>query len=249
MEVKLATLAIPRRKTSLWSILALLAAPATGLAVYSYLSYVRSQIPIAGKLVPLVVAANDIDPGTVLEEKLVRVANHPEKYLPDGAISRPALVLGRVVTVPVFASEPITSRKLGAKGGISSVVPAGMRAYSLPVSSGLGVVPKPGDRLDVIVTLPREVLGEATTIIALRGREVASAGISDRSAFGKVGEQLGIEETEKRGLAVTLFVTPDEAQKLAMAESLGRITVVLAPAKPEDQGKSAPVHPGDLGSR
>ncbi len=246
----MATLAIPRRKTSLWSVLALLAAAATGLAVYSYLSYVRSQVPIAGKLVPLVVAANDIEPGTVLEDSLVRVADHPEKYLPEGAISRPATVIGRVVTVPVFKSEPITSRKLGEKGGISSIVPSGMRAYSLPVSSGLGVIPKPGDRLDVIVTLPREVLGEPTTIIALRGREVASAGISDRSTFGKVGDRLGIEEDSgKAGLSVTLFLTPEEAQQLAMAESLGRITVVLAPDKTEDEGKRPPVRPGDLGSR
>ena len=246
----MATLAIPRRKTSLWSILAVLAAAATGLAVYSYLSYVRSQVPIAGKLVPLVVAADDLEPGTVVEEGLIRVADHPEKYLPEGAISRPALVMGRVLTVPVFKSEPITLRKLGSKGGISSIVAAGMRAYSLPVSSGLGVVPKPGDRVDVIVTLPREVLGEPTTIIALRGREVATAGVSENSAFGKVGEQLGIEENaNKAGLSVTLFVTPEESQQLAMAESLGRITVVLAPANAEDEGKRPPVRPGDLGSR
>lgn len=247
----MATLAIPRRKSSLWSALAVLAAAATGLAVYSYLSYVRSQVPIAGKLVPLVVAADDLGPGTAIEEGMIRVADHPEKYLPEGAISRPALVIGRALTVPVFKSEPITSRKLGTKGGISSIVPAGMRAYSLPVSSGLGVIPKPGDRVDVIVTLPREVLGESTTIIALRGREVASAGVSENSAFGKVGEQLGIDENAggKAGLSVTLFVAPEEAQQLAMAESLGRITVVLAPANADAEGKRPPVRPGDLGSR
>jgi pilus assembly protein CpaB len=245
--VKLATLALPRRKTSLWSVVAVLTAAATGLAVYSYLSYVRSQVPLAGKLVPLVVAATDLDPGTVIQKEMVKVASHPEKYMPPAALTTLRAVVARSLTVPVFEGEPITARKLGQKGGISSIVPPGLRAYSLPVTSGLAVTPKAGDRVDVIVTLPREVLGEPTTVMALRGKEVASAGITDRSAFGKVDEQLGIEDTEARGLAITLFVTPEEAQKLAMAESLGRITVVLAPSDPEEAAGRESIRPGDLG--
>jgi pilus assembly protein CpaB len=243
----MATLALPRRKTSLWSVMAVLTATAAGLAVYSYLSYVRSQVPIAGKLVPLVVAAIDLEPGTVLQKEMVKVTSHPEKYLPEAALSTLDEVVARSLAMPVFQGEPITERKLGQKGGISSIVPPGLRAYSLPVTSGLAVTPKPGDRVDVIVTLPREVLGEPTTVMALRGKEVATAGITDRSAFGKVGEQLGIEDTEARGLAITLFVTPEEAQQLAMAESLGRITVVLAPSKPEDAAGRQSTRPGDLG--
>lgn len=244
----MSTLALPRRRASLWGIAAMLAAVLTGLLVYSYLSYIRSQIPRTGKLVPLVVAAHDLEPGTTLDQGAIRITDHPDKYLPVGALSSQSRVLGRVLALPVFEGEPITVRKLGAKGGQSSIVPAGMRAYSLAAGSGLAVVPKPGDRVDVIVTLPREVLGTPTTVVALRSKEVASVGTTSKTTLGSVGEQLGLEEKDRSGLAITLFVTPAEAQQLAMAESLGRITIVLAPSKPEDAA-TGPVRPEHLGAR
>ena len=244
----MSTLALTRRRTSFRSVAALLAAALTGLAVYSYLSWMRSQIPVAGKLVPMIVASKDLAPGATLDGTMIEVMDHPERYLPKGALLTRTAVLGRVLRVPVFAGEAITSRKLGTRGGLSSVVPPGMRAYSLTAASGLGFVPKAGDRVDVIVTLPREVLGEPTTVVALSGKEVAAVGQSDTGSLGRMGEQLGIEDKEGAGLALTLFVTPEEAQHLAMAEAMGRITVVLAPTK-DEQLKPGPIRPEDLGNR
>lgn len=233
----------------MWSVVAVLAAVATGLGVYSYLSYLRAQIPVAGRLVPMLVAARDLEPGEAITAELVRLAEHPERYLPEGAMRSVEPALGRVVAVPIFAGEPILARKLGATGGISSVVPPGMRAYSLVVGSGLGFLPKPGDRVDVLVTLPREVLGEPTSLTVLRGKEVAAVAAGSRQSLGAVGERLGLPEQMQGGVGITLFVTPEEAQRLAMAESLGRITVILAPAKAEEDEGPPPVVPRDLGAR
>lgn len=246
----MSTLALTRRRTSVWGALAVLAALATGLAVYSYLSWLRSQIPVAGKLVPLVVAARDLEPGTSLEASMLRLTEHPQRYLPFGAISDQEKVIGRVLAVPVFEGEPITSRKVGRTGGLSSIVPPGTRAYSItiPSGSGLGVLPKPGDRVDVIVTLPREVLGDPTSMTVLRAKEVAAIATSSGSG-GKVARQLGIESAAEAGASITLFVTPAEAERLAMAESLGRITIVLAPAGSETEPPPPPIRPGDLAAR
>jgi pilus assembly protein CpaB len=243
----MSTLALTRRRTSLWGIVALLSAALTGLAVYSYLSWLRAQVPVSGRLVSMVVASRDLDPGTALDEDSVELADHPERYLPVGTLSDLRSALGKVLTVPVFEGEAITSRKVGAKGGLSSIVPPGMRAFTLPVSSGLGFVPQPGDRVDVIVTLPREVLGEPTSVTTLQAREIAAVGSQTETGLGGVGERLGLDES-RGGVTVTLFVTPTEAQRLAMAEALGRITLVLAPEESDDAPKPAPVRPGDLGS-
>ena len=243
----MSTLALARRRFSLWGVTAALAAAAAGLAVYSYLSWVRSQIPAAGKLVPLVVAGQDLSPGTRLEKGHLRLADHPDKYLPPAAITELDDAMGRTLAVPVFEGEALTAKKLGTRGGASSVVPGGMRAYSLGVASDLGFLPKPGDRVDVIVTLPRDVLGEHTSVTALRHREVASVGRFGSQALGEVGERLGVEDSSEAAITITLFVTPEEAQELAMAESLGRVSVVLAPVDSEETSPPSPVTPGDLG--
>lgn len=248
----MAVLAMTRKRTSLWGVLAVVVAVATGLAVFSYLSWLRGQIPVAGKLVPTVVAAADLAPGTVLTAAMLEVVDQPSKYLPPGTLRAASDAIGKVLGIPVFSGEIITQKKIGQKGGASSVVPAGMRAYSLSVGSvsGLSFVPSPGDRIDVLATFPPEVLGQATTVTILRSKEVASVGESAAgdSGGGRVAAQLGIASSQERRVAITLFVTPVEAQRLAMAEALGKITLTLAPPNLEEAPPPAPVTAKDLGA-
>jgi len=249
----LAVLALTRRRTSLWSVLAIVAAVATGLAVFSYLSWLRGQIPVAGKLVPTVVAVADLEPGTVLTGAMLDVVDQPSKYLPPGTLRATSSAIGKVLGVPVFSGEVLTQKKLGSKGGASSVVPPGMRAYSLSIGSvtGLSFIPTPGDRIDVLATFPPEVLGQATTVTILRSKEVASVGESaaaGEKGGGRVASQLGITSPGERRVAITLFVTPQEAERLAMAEALGKITLTLAPSKVEEAPPPAPVTAKDLAS-
>lgn len=249
----MATLALSRTRNSLWRIVAVMAAAATGLAVYSYLSYVRAQVPVAGRLVSMVVAARDLEAGTVLGRADLATVKHPQKYLPAGSFASASEIAGRRIFVPVFSGEPITARKLGDRGGASSLVPPGTRAYSLSVASGagLGFMPKPGDRVDVIVTLPQEVLGEATSVTVLRAKLIAAVGAfgADSKPTGKVTSKLGLDAGAAGGLGITLFVTPEEAQRLAMAEALGRITITLAPLQPEEAPAPPPSKPRDLNAK
>lgn len=240
------TLALSRRRTSVWSAFGILAALATALAVYSYLAYVKSRLPEAGALVPMVVAKHDLDPGTTLSLSMLEVKDHPGKYLPDGAVSEPGTLVGKVLAVPVFRGEPLVARKLSHKGGLSSIVPPGMRAYRLAVAPGMtaGSRPRPGDRVDVLATFPREVMGEPMTITLATFIEVAAVGASGGPGSGKVANRLGVESPAE-GLGLTLFVTPNDAEKLAMAEALGKITVVLSPIRAEE-ARPAPLKPADL---
>lgn len=221
------TLVLSRGRASRWNILAVLAAVTTALAVYSYLSWLRGQIPVAGPLIPMVVAARDIDSGMVLKPGMLKLVKQPGKYLPAQVLRDTGDALGRVAAVPILRGDPVTSRKIGRTGGASSAVPPGMRAYLLSSQSltGAALEPRSGDRVDVLATLPAPG-GDATTVTILRSARVtfvAGAGTSS----GKVASQLGVGSSTRRGVA--LLVTPEQAETLARSESLGKITLVLAP--------------------
>ncbi|MCA1840798.1 MAG: Flp pilus assembly protein CpaB [Actinomycetota bacterium] len=244
------TLVLPRRRASIRGIVVVAAAVATGFAVYSYLSWLRAQVPVAGHLVSVVVAARDVEAGVSITPEMLRIARMPDRYLPAAVLRDPARAIGRTTSSPLFEGETVTIRRLSADGGLSASVPKGMRAYSLSISSGssLGFSPKPGDRVDVIVTYLREVLGEAQAITVLRNAQVLASGGKVRSSFasGKVTDRLGLDGSSGPGSAITLLVSPQDSERLAMAEALGRITVVLAPSKPDGQSPPAPISPKDV---
>lgn len=243
----MATILMARRRALARRALALLAAAATGFSVWSYLSWLRAQVPVAGPLVPLLVAARDVDPGETLDPGVLTVARHPLRYLPPGALRGPDDAAGRVAAVPIFQGEAVTARKLARAGGLSSVVPPGMRAYALAAPSGF--LPRPGDRVDVLATFPQEVLGEPATVTVLRWREVAAVGGGTGSPAGRRGLLGGEPEPlEASGTArITLLLTPEEAERLALAEALGRVTIVLGPAREDGAPPPHPVTPRDVG--
>lgn len=230
--------------------LAALAALGTGLAVYSYLAWLRSQTVVSGRLVPVVVATRDLQPGTVVEAGMVEVSRHPDHHMPRGALGSVDSALGGVVAVPIFQGDPVTAPKIGRGRGGSSAIPSGMRAYTLLVASGWGPAfrPKIGEVVDVIVTLPQEVLGEARSVTVAQSRRVAAVG-SPPSRPGFAASRIGRGDPSGPALMITLFVTSEEAERLAMAEALGRVTVVLAPEDAEEDIDPVPVTPRDLGAR
>lgn len=219
------TLVLGRRRTSRWGVVAVLAAVLTGLAVYSYLSWLRSQVPVAGRLVPIVVAATDMEPGVRVSERMLTMVDHPSRYLPEGSLAAAEEAVGRLTTYPILAGEPVTGRKIARNTGASGAVPEGMRAYGLDPQAlaGMALMPQSGDRVDVLATLADES-GRAQTLTILKSVQVASTGEADGSsaaASSLVGSG--------KDRAATLLVTPDQAEALAQAEAAGKITLVLVP--------------------
>ncbi|HEX2178505.1 MAG TPA: Flp pilus assembly protein CpaB [Actinomycetota bacterium] len=221
------TLVLNRRTTSRWSLLAMLAAIVTALAVYSYLSWLRGQVPVAGRMVPMVVAATDIDSGVVVTAEMLEFADHPERYLPQDVLLNSELAVGRVARIPILEGEPVTERKIGRNSGSSSVVPDGMRAYSLSPQTleGLALEPKSGDRVDVLATFAREG-GNAETVTVIEAAKVLSVG-TPKAGGSQVASSFGVGSSGKKG--ITLLLTPEQSEALAQSEALGKIALVLAP--------------------
>lgn len=172
---------------------------------------------------PVVVATGDIPIGTRLDATLVAVRDWPKGGVPQGAVSEPEAVVGRIVKAEIARDEPILEHRLlpkevtGAPGVMSVMVPMGKRAITVGVTEVIGVSGfiLPRDRVDVIAV--RTAAGSAYSETAVQNVEVL--------AVGKRLEQEGKQNVEVP--TVTLAVTPGEAERLALAVQQGKIHIVL----------------------
>jgi pilus assembly protein CpaB len=170
------------------------------------------------------VAAGDISVGTRIQEKDVRMVEVSTDATPPGAFGSTKRLLGRGAVLPIAQGEFfISGRNLASENagsGLPSMIPSGMRAVSVRVNDGssVGGFVQPGTRVDVLMT-GTSGSGEAQTMTVLRNIAVLANGARlDRSASGT--------DTQNSPL-ITLLVSPDDAQKLALAVAQGRIQLAL----------------------
>jgi Flp pilus assembly protein CpaB len=229
---------LPYRRTALWAAVAVVGAVCTFVSFHRYVGWLRAQIP-AGGLVTVVAAASDIEAGDTIGREKARTVQVPAETAPNGALHSVGDVAGAVATVFVEEGQILTARIAG-RSGASALVPRGMLAYDLPAAFGFspGLVPRQGDRVDVIAVFPSAQDGEATAVTVLRWRAVAgfTAGGEGAASMSAAPDPAYPADLGDAGAAssgrITLLVTPEEAEHLAMAESTGRVRVVLASALP-----------------
>ena len=204
---------------------ATIVATVASLALYRLLINRPQNAKAAASSVQIVLAAHDIDVGTVLKEDDVRLADWPGT-VPQGASLKPQDVVGRGVLTTMYAKEPIIESRLapkGAGGGLAAMIPQGMRASAVRVNEVVGVAGfvVPGMHVDVLISGNRPGgdggLGTLSKTL-LQNLEVLSAGQDfKKDAEGKpVAVQV-----------VNLLVTPEDAEKLTLAASQTQIQLVL----------------------
>ena len=172
--------------------------------------------------VPVVVAANDIQVGAKLDAQDVKVVTLPPTAVPPGAYSATSKVLGRGAVLPVSKGEFILPSKLAALNagaGLPSLIPQGMRAVSVRVNDVVSVAGfvQPGTRVDVLATGTQGSGNDRQTTTVLENVAVIAVGKSlDRSS-----------PDAQTAPVITLLVSPDDAQKLALVSQEGRIQLSL----------------------
>lgn len=211
-------------------IIALLAAITFGLiAAVSVKQYLLSAKTFETSLNDVVVAKVDIPVGSRLIAEQLTVAQFPANVTPQGAISTvDENLVGRVVTVSLSPRDPVTEAKLapiGAAGGLSSMIPEGYRAMTVAVNEVVGVSGfiMPGTLVDVVVVInPPSGSGQEGMIskIVLQNIKVLASGQN-------IDKPDNAREVERSIRAVTLQVTPEQAEKLALASSEGKLQLVM----------------------
>jgi pilus assembly protein CpaB len=187
---------------------------------------------------PVVVAAADLQIGAEVKKEDVTVVNFPAGQAPQGSFSKPSDVIGRGLIVPVVTHEPILAAKLASKEagvGLPPVIPEGMRAVSVRVNEVIGVAGYvlPGTRVDVVATAsPTMDKTDTTSKLILSNVQVLTAGTRMEQDAEK-GKPVQVT-------VVTLLVTPEQSERLALASTEGKIQLALR--NPLDQG--APATPG-----
>jgi pilus assembly protein CpaB len=171
----------------------------------------------------VVVAADDIQVGARVEERDVRVARFPASGLPAGAYAKRSQVLGRGVIIPISKGEFILPTKLApenAGAGLPSLIPPGMRAVSVRVNEVVSVAGfvGPGTRVDVLLTGTPNGSSESQTTTVLQNVAVIASGQRlERNAAGEA----------QNTPVITLLTSPEDAERVTLAQSEGKIQLSL----------------------
>jgi len=175
----------------------------------------------------VVVAATDISLGQRLAPELLQVVDWPARSIPPGAFSNVGELDGRVLRTNLQRGEPLLLTKLapvGTQGGLSAVIGEGRRAITVRVNDVIGVAgfALPGNYVDIIVNTQREA-GDA----AARDKSISKI-VLERILVLAVAQEVSRDETRPRVVnAVTLEVTPEQAEKIDLARSVGTLSLVL----------------------
>jgi pilus assembly protein CpaB len=234
------------RNTRLVAVLAvaLLAATVASFVVYRALAAGSGvQQP---QTIDTLVAAQSIPAGTMLTRDHVKVVQWPASSRLDGSLSDPRTVIDRGAIVTIAANEPITEAKLAAHGagaGLPPTIPPGMRAMSVRVNEVVGVAGfvVPGTRVDVLVTFEsRTQASESVAQVVVSNVQVLTAG----TRFDQ--EKARQDNRPIPTSVVTLLVTPEDAQRIALAAAEGRIMLTLRNPLDNAPTESAGIRAGGL---
>jgi pilus assembly protein CpaB len=173
----------------------------------------------------VVVAAVDIELGSRINAQMLKLVEWPSGSVPPGTFSDPAALADRVVKTSVLRGEPMLEAKLapvGTKGGLSAVITEGKRAITVRVNDVIGVAgfALPGNYVDVLVNTQQEGAGSDSKQI--------SKIVLERMLVLAVAQEASRDETKPKVVnAVTLEVTPEEAERLDLARSVGTLSLAL----------------------
>ncbi len=209
-----------RRYTFVFYMAVLTAAVAT-FGVYRVLETTKASSRIATR--PLVVAAKDLPEGTAIDRTAISVREWPVATIPAGTFASADSLIGRVTRVAVFTGEPLVPGRLAPSGtgpGIEVKIAPGKRAMGVRINDVAGVsgLMQPNSRVDVLVNIAKGDGGQRVSKLFMENMRVLSVGTRvERDAEGKAIE----------AATATLEVTPEEAERLAIAVNQGSIQLVL----------------------
>lgn len=171
----------------------------------------------------VVVAARDLDIAIALGEDTMRVVDWPTASVPKGTANNASPLIGRVTRVGLAKGEPVLEEKLapiGSKAGLAALIDKGKRALTVKVNEVIGVAgfALPGNYVDILVNVDDG-----------RGRDKSvSKIVLEHIMVLAVAQEASRDETKPKVVsAVTLEVTPEQAEVLDLARSVGTLSLVL----------------------
>jgi len=210
---------------------ALLLGLITSFLVFSWLQNEKNRLMAApiplSKNVPVLVSNADLSWGTKLTPEMMQLQEFPSGAIPEGHFTSLEAIKDRVIMVDLKRNELLLESKLAplgtTSGGVAAVTDIDKRAMSVKVDDVIGVAGfiKPGDRVDVMVTIEPEGGKQANMMSKMILENVKVL------ATGTQMERKGKDEEPKPVQVITVEVNVEEAEKLALASTQGRLRLAL----------------------
>lgn len=219
------------------SLLLLAAALGLGtLAAFGARGYIAGQLAIERdrlappqRMVSVVVAKRDLARGETVGPDTMAVRELPEAWAPQGAVTPEQFdaVAGSVVGVAMRAGEPLLHAAVSSpeSAGLSSRVREGIRAMTISVDevNAISGMLQPGDRIDLMLSARLPPGGPAGS------QEVSRPLLQDVVVLA-TGRQIRPGQDDRQARAyttITVEVRPEQAQRLVVAQRVGRLTALL----------------------
>ena len=185
----------------------------------------------------IVVAAVPLRFGMELDRTQLTEMTWPQSSLPQGAFASIDALLAegsRVVLSPIETSEPVLLAKLSGANGratLSNLLSPGMRAVTIKTDeiAGVGGFVTPGDRVDVVLTRDAGAIEEVSENAAgAAGSTITTEIVVENAKVLTVGQGADERQTSPQIVnSVTIEVTVDGAQKIALARNVGSLSLSL----------------------
>lgn len=227
------------RRLAIALIVALVVSAGATYVVYKRL---RSQTAARPTTVKIVAATNALQAGAALTSDNVSLLDWPANIPLTGSFSKVDDVIGRSLIYPMSPKQPVLERDLAVAGsgiGLTVKIPEGMRAVSVRSNEIVGVAGflYPGSHVDVLLTYRPEGSTSPLTQSILQNVEVLTAGQRIEP------DPQGKPETVN---VVTLLLSPQDAQKLILANSQGGIQFTLRNGADKLNPETKPVYATEL---
>jgi pilus assembly protein CpaB len=238
---------------------ALMVAVVTAIMAKNMFAGAGAQKAAAAQTVPqgpkVLVAKKPLPVGTILDATMIGFETWPKDavqqayYVQAQPDADPAKMLGTVVRYPIAAGQPLTRGSIVGpedRGFLAAALGAGMRAVTVPVnaSTGLAGFVFPGDRVDLVLTQEVKGGGDGNALnvseTIVRNIRVLATDqrYTDKDADGK--------QVVKEARNVTLEVTPRIAEKIAVAQSVGKLSLSLRSIADQTADLERAVASGDI---
>jgi pilus assembly protein CpaB len=208
------------RRGPILIVLSLLLAVAAAWVANNYMNTLKANREATPGTVPVAVAAMDIPFGTKVEPRHVDVIQMLQGTTPEGTFPSADAVNGKVARASIMKGEILLAGRFTEEGEgstLAAVITENMRAVSVRVNDVVGVAGflLPGNRVDVLSAY-REGMDTRSATIVQNVKVLAV----DQTASSDKNEPVVVR-------AVTLEVTPDDAERLALAAERGAIQLAL----------------------
>lgn len=220
----------------------------TALALNFYLKQIKDSVTMR-ETKKIVVTVAAIPAKTIITKEMVTLRDVPAEFIHPSAVTDINQVVGNIARADMVAGEQVLKEKLlpqkSTTGGLSNLIPLGMRAVSIPVNevSGVSGLIMPGDRVDLIGTIelaepnPQGSVPSGQTAqnndkrvtvthVLMQNVEVLAVGQNLQPATTETGEK---KAPEPAG-TITLAVAPDKVQAVAMILEKGKLSLTLRPS-------------------